>query len=91
MHSDLSTFVLLTTVQNVLLFSNNAIGNQSCVSTKQNYFYIVDSCMQLNNNTRETYCCVFIATIATRTHHNVILYDHDLDCWRVTTISISEY
>jgi hypothetical protein len=34
-------------------------------------FYIVDSYMYVNNNIKETYCCVSVATVVTRMCHNV--------------------
>ena len=46
---------------------------------KKHSFCIVDSYMQFNN-IKGKYCCVFIATMATRTHHIVTLYVHNLPC-----------
>jgi hypothetical protein len=34
-------------------------------------FYIVDSYMQVSNNTRGKHCCVLMATMVMRTRHNI--------------------
>jgi len=49
-------------------------GTHYCVSDAFNRFYIVDSYIQVNNNTKKMHSSVSVATKVTRTRYKVTLY-----------------
>lgn len=53
-------------------------GTHYCVSNTFNRFYIVDSYIQVNNNTKKMHSSVSVATKVTQTRYKVTLYVHYL-------------
>jgi hypothetical protein len=58
LHEDLSTFMRLTAVRNILKLDNGAKGTHSrFLDDNTQCFYIADSYIKFNNNTNGTHCC----------------------------------
>ena len=76
-----NTFFCSSAVCNILLLDSSIKGTRCCISLATQRFNIVDSHIYVKNNKKRTYRCVSLATMFTRTRHNVTLCVHCLTCF----------
>ena len=67
LREDLSTFILLTTVRNIMYLNNSARRSRSCVSivTMSTFTLLTDTCMSAriqrhNDSSNASQCCVIV-------------------------------